>query len=93
MSEIKINQIPREDLGEIKRRLVQQIESMSDAEIEIAARTQRSLAYYIAHAFRAVASLLGYVVALPFAFAISAAKNIWNGFSDGWDEAFRQFGI
>ena len=49
---------------QLKTRLIEQIKGMSDAEIEIAAKSEDSLAYYIANAFQAFAAALGYVVAL-----------------------------
>ena len=64
-----INDIPRVEFDQIKARLINQINSMDEAELQIAARTKESLGYFLAGAFRSIAQLLGYVIALPLAWA------------------------
>jgi hypothetical protein len=81
------------DVAAVKSRLIQQISDMSDAEIEIATKSEDSLAYYIANAFKAFAAALGYVVALPFAWAATVAKSLYDGFKKGWSAGFRSAGI
>lgn len=81
------------DVAAVKTRLIQQIKDMSDAELEIAAKSEDSLAYYIAGAFKAFAAALGYIVALPIAWAATVAKSLYRGFKDGWAAGMRSAGI
>lgn len=81
------------DVAAVKARLIQQIKDMSDAEIEIAAKSEDSLAFYIANAFKALAAALGYVVALPIAWAARVAKSLYEGFKGGWAAGMRSAGI
>lgn len=81
------------DVAAVKTRLIEQIKGMSDAEIEIAAKSEDSLAYYIANAFQAFAAALGYVVALPLAWAGRVAKSLYEGFRSGWAAGMRSAGI
>jgi hypothetical protein len=81
------------DVAKVKTRLIQQINEMSNAELEIAAKSEDSLAYYIANAFKALASALGYVVALPIAWAARVAKSLYEGFKGGWAAGMRSAGI
>jgi hypothetical protein len=81
------------DIAAVKTRLIQQINDMSNAELEIAAKSEDSLAYYIASAFKAFAAALGYVVALPIAWAARVAKSLYEGFKGGWAAGMRSAGI
>jgi hypothetical protein len=81
------------DVAEVKARLIEQIRDMSDAEIEIAAKSEDSLAYYIANAFKAFAAALGYIVALPLAWAGRVAKSLYQGFRTGWAAGMRSAGF
>lgn len=80
-------------IAAVKTRLIEQISGMSDAEVEIAAKSEDSLAYYIAGAFQAFAEALGYIVALPIAWAGRVAKSLYKGFKDGWAAGMRSAGI
>jgi hypothetical protein len=81
------------DVAAVKARLIEQIKGMSDAEIEIAAKSEDSLAFYIANAFKAFAAALGYVVALPIAWAGRVAKSLYEGFQKGWTAGWRSAGF
>lgn len=88
-----INDLPQDEMNRIKNRLVAQIQSMNDAELRVVAQSQSSLAYFVAEAFRSAASLLGYVIALPIAWAMKIAENLYTGFLDGWNAAFKSAGM
>ena len=88
-----INDIPQGDFDQIKRRLITQIESMDDAELQIIARAKDSLGYFIAEAFRSMAKLLGYIIALPIAWGMKFAESLYKGFQGGWDAAFESAGF
>ena len=77
----------------VKARLIEQIKGMTDAEVEIAAKSEDSLAFYIAGAFKALAAAVGYIVALPLAWAATVAKSLYQGFKGGWTAGFRSAGI
>ena len=79
------------DVAAVKTGHIEQIKGMSDAEIEIAAKSEDSV-YYIAGAFQAFAAALGYIVALPIAWAGRVAKSLYRGFKDGWAAACGQLG-
>ncbi len=85
--------IPREEADKIKKRLIEQINSMNDTELRIVAKSESSLAKYIADAFQAFSKLLGYVIAYPIALAVKVAESMFKGFSDGWDRAIRDVGL
>lgn len=76
------------DIDAVKTRLIEQIQGMSASELEIAAKSEDSLAFYIANAFKAFASALGYVVALPLAWATTVAKSMWEGVKKGWTDGW-----
>lgn len=81
------------DVAAVKKRLIEQIQGMTDAEVEIAAKSEDSLAFYIANAFKAFAAALGYVVALPLAWAARVAKSMYEGFKGGWEAGWRSAGL
>jgi hypothetical protein len=81
------------DVDAVKTRLIEQIQGMSAAEIEIAAKSEDSLAFYIANAFKAFAAALGYVVALPLAWATRVAKEMYEGVKKGWAAGWRSAGL
>jgi hypothetical protein len=81
------------DVAAIKARLLEQINAMTDAEIEIAAKSEDALAFYIANAFKALAAAIGYIVALPLAWAGRVAKSLYDGFKGGWAAGMRSAGF
>jgi hypothetical protein len=89
---MQITDIPTADFERIKSRLVQQINSMDEAEMRIHARTHESLGWYIADAFRALARAVGYIIAVPLAWGMRIAESIGEGFSAGWKSAFEAAG-
>jgi hypothetical protein len=88
MPQQTMKDIPSEDLEAITSRLVAQIQAMDDAELQIIAKSEASLAYFISEAFRSIAALFGYVVALPLAFAYKIVTSIGDGLQEGWDKAW-----
>jgi hypothetical protein len=86
---IEAAEIPRTDLDQIRRRLVEQINAMSESELEIAKKSEASFALFVAEMFRSIAALLGYVIATPIAWGIKWAESAREGFADGWNEGFR----
>jgi hypothetical protein len=71
------------EFDEVKRRLMDQINNMNDAELRIVAKSRESLAFYISEAFHSIAKLLGYAIALPIGWAITAAESILDGLQEG----------
>ncbi|NES63952.1 MAG: hypothetical protein F6K24_01000 [Okeania sp. SIO2D1] len=53
--------IPSDDIAKIKRRLIEQIVSMSDAEVRIAAKSEASLRAFVSDLFKSIAKLFGYI--------------------------------
>lgn len=90
---INIDQIPESDMSDIKDRLIKQIRSMDDAELQTLAKTKESLGYFIAGAVQAIAKLLGYIIALPIAWAMRWAESVAQGFEGGWSAAFKSAGF
>jgi hypothetical protein len=88
-----IDDIPSAEVQRIKDRLVAQIQSMNAAELNIVAKTEQSLANFVAEVFQSIASLMGYIIALPIAYGIRIAKSMVDGFSSGWDAAFKNAGL
>lgn len=76
--------IPDEDLAKIRRRLVNQIESMSDAEIRIAAKSEASLRAFVSDLFKSIAKLFGYIVGQVVGFSRDLVRSIGEGWSEGW---------
>lgn len=81
------------EVDAVKKRLIAQISEMSDAEIEIVSKSEESLAFYIAGAFKALASAIGYVIALPIGFAMKVAQSLYEGFKGGFAAGFRSAGV
>jgi hypothetical protein len=77
------------EVDAVKQRLISQISEMTDAEIEIVTKSEESLAFYIAGAFKALAAAIGYVIALPIAFAVKVAHSLYEGFKGGFAAGFR----
>lgn len=88
-----IDDIPKSEVDKIRERLVNQIRDMNEADLKIVAQTEQSLASFIAEAFQSIAKLMGYLIALPIAYGILIAKSLADGFSSGWDAAFKKVGV
>jgi hypothetical protein len=76
-------QIPKEDLDKIKTRLMQQINSMSDAEIRIATQSEASLKCFISDLFRLIAQLFGYFVGV----VVGIVEETIKDFDQKWHDA------
>jgi hypothetical protein len=88
-----VNQdMPNEEVERIRSRLVNQIRAMDSAELQIVARSRESLAYFVGEAFQSLAALIGYVIAVPVAWAMRVAESMVEGFQIGWNAAFRHAG-
>lgn len=72
--------IPSDDLAKIRARLVDQINSMSDAELSIAAKSEASLRAFVADLSRSIARLFGYIVGEVAGFG----RDIVRAIGDGW---------
>jgi hypothetical protein len=83
-SNMEFEDIPKQQQDEIKAQLIKQIQEMNAAELKIVRTTEASLALYIGKAIQALAALLGYMIAVPFAWARMAA----DGFREGFDRGF-----
>lgn len=76
------------EFDDVKRRLMDQIASMNEAELKIVAKSRDSLAYYISEAFHSIAKLLGYAIALPLGWAVTVVESIWEGIQEGFNRGF-----
>ncbi|MEC4804642.1 MAG: hypothetical protein SAJ72_10340 [Jaaginema sp. PMC 1080.18] len=77
--------IPKDDLDRIKARLHAHIESASEAELKIAAKSDASFRVYVADLFKSIAALFGYIVGK----FIGGLREIGRGISSGFEEGFR----
>jgi hypothetical protein len=77
--------IPYDDLAKIKQRLMNQINSMSDADLRIAAKSEASLRYFIEDLFRTISQLFGYIVGS----VTGIFESIGSGVKKGWLDGFR----
>ncbi|NES63951.1 MAG: hypothetical protein F6K24_00995 [Okeania sp. SIO2D1] len=68
--------IPSNDVSKIKRRLIEQIESMSDAEVRIVAKSEASFRSFVADSFKSIAKFFGYVVRKVVNFGRDIARPI-----------------
>ncbi|MBP0013825.1 MAG: hypothetical protein J7545_22350 [Roseofilum sp. SBFL] len=76
--------IPSEDLEEIRRKVMNQIASMSDAELRIAAKSEASLRAYVMDLFKQIAKIFGYIVGAVIGFGRDFVQSIRGGWSEGW---------
>ena len=90
---MKIDDIPEDEIKKIKERLIQQINSMDSSEVKIVAESEKSLADFIGAAFKEIASLAGYIIAIPIAYATRIAQEMYVGVKEGWDKAWENSGV
>jgi hypothetical protein len=76
--------IPDDDLANIRRRLIDHIESMSDYELRIAAKSEADLRAFVSDLFKSIAKLFGYIVGNVISFGLDIARSIGEGWSEGW---------
>ena len=76
--------IPSDDIAKIKQRLIDQIGSMSDAEVRIAAKSEASLRAFVSDLFKSIAKLFGYIVGQVVGFGRDIARGLREGWSEGW---------
>ena len=81
--------IPSDDIAKIKSRLIDQIGSMSDAEVRIAAKSEASLRAFVSGLFRYIAELFGYVVGEVIGFGRDIVKAIGGGWQKGFNAGLR----
>lgn len=77
--------IPSDDLNKIKSRLIEQINSMNEAEIRIAAKSEASFRSFVSDLFKAIAAIFGYVVAQ----VVGTFRDIGRGISSGWNAGWK----
>jgi hypothetical protein len=82
------DQLPLSEQARIEAMVKSHLDSMDVVNRQIVQRTQESLAYYVANAIQATAAFLGYVIALPLAYAEMIAERFVSGFREGWNAAF-----
>ncbi|HAG84578.1 MAG TPA: hypothetical protein DCL61_26355 [Cyanobacteria bacterium UBA12227] len=78
------NYIPSDELAKIRARLVNQINSMSDAELSIAAKSEASLRAFVTDLFKSIARLFGYIVGQVVGFGRDIVRSIGDGWAEGW---------
>ena len=77
--------IPSDDLAKIRARLVNQINSMSDADLRTAAKSEASLRLFVADLFKSIAKLFGYIVGQVVGFGRDIVRSISDGWREGWN--------
>jgi hypothetical protein len=77
--------IPSNDLDQIKDRLLNQINSMSDAEVRTAAKSEASFRLFVSELFRSIAQLFGYVVGRVVGIGRDIVKALGDGWAAGWE--------
>ena len=87
-----INDIPVEDLNKIKARVLEHVNSMTQDEMQIAAKSKEALAKTIGLLFQEVAKVFGYIITYPVLLAVKVADSFIKGLADGsskaWDDVF-----
>jgi predicted transcriptional regulator YheO len=82
------DQLSASEQARIEAMVKSQLASMDATNRQIVQRTRESLAFYVANAIQATAAFLGYVIALPLAYAEMIAERFVSGFKEGWNAAF-----
>lgn len=93
MSQMTINDIPSEDLQKIKERLAAHIQGMSADELRIAEQTHSSLAEFVAEVVYGIARLLGYIIAIPLAWAENILESVGEGLIVGYKAGYNKHRI
>jgi translation elongation factor EF-4 len=83
-----INDIPSSELEAMRRKVIEQIQYMDSDELKIATKSKESLTHVIANLFKSIAYSIGYIIALPLAFAAKIIESTFDGFARGWDAAW-----
>jgi phage-related protein len=78
------NEIPDDDLEKIRQRLINQINSMSQAELSIIQKSQRDFRDFVADIFKAVAATFGYVIGV----VVGTLEEIYYGIKEGFEGGF-----
>lgn len=78
------NDIPYDDLGQIRARLINQINSMSEAELSIIQQSQKDFRDFIADIFKAVAATFGYVIGV----VVGTVEEIYYGVGESFVVSF-----
>ena len=81
--------IPSDDTAKIRQRLINEIASMSDADLRIAAKSEASLRAFVADLFKSIAKLFGYIVGEVVGFGRDIIRSIGDGWSEGWKAGLR----
>lgn len=77
--------IPSDDLKKIKARLYEKIESMGEAELRIAAKSEESFRDFVADLVKSIAALFGYVVGQ----VVGVVREIGRGIKAGWQQGYK----
>lgn len=89
MTHTPLKDIPKEDFEKMRDRVLAEVNSMSQDELEIATKSKESFAKTIGLLFQEVAKLMGYVIAYPIILAAKIAESLVKGFGHGIDKAFK----
>ena len=81
--------IPSDDTAKIRQRLINEIASMSDADLRTAAKSEASLRAFVADLFKSIAKLFGYIVGEVVGFGRDIIRSIGDGWSEGWKAGLR----
>jgi len=79
------NDIPNDDVEKIRTRVINQINSMSEAELRIIDKSQRDLRDFIADIFKSVAAALGYTIGT----VVGTIEEILGGVATGLEAGFK----
>ncbi len=78
------NEIPHDDLVQIRARLISHINSMTEAELRTVSKSEKDLRDYIADIFKSVAASLGYIICVIVGTSEEILGGIKIGFRDGY---------
>ena len=79
------DQISPDDIRRMRQRLIEQINSDSDANLRIAFQSEASLKKYVTDIFRSIAALFGYVIGSVVGFVEDTVRGIRKGFGEGFN--------
>lgn len=81
--------IPSDDMSRIRQRLINQIESMNDADLRTAAKSEADLRAFVSDLFKSIAKLFGYFVGEVIGFGRDIVRSIRDGWSEGFNAGLR----
>lgn len=85
-----IDDIPSDEIRRIRDRVLATVGDMRDEELRIVASSESAFALFIAEFFRDIAQLIGYIIAIPLAWAENIVDSIGEGLSHGFREGYKR---